>query len=166
LRWTLRLLQFFSKTENNRDALKSLKLERMEDLKIAMKTKMEDLKTNLNNLSKRAVLSFKESSSWNTFLKMQNVIDNYLKLGVFDEIQYEEAAMVYKALLDANEFSGTGHAYRCSSNHLFFIGECGMAMQESTCPDCGEKIGGSNHTLNGTNSHAQDFEVRMTNLNM
>ena len=138
----------------------------MDDLKIAMKTEMEDLKTNLNNLSKRAVLSFKESSSWNTFLKMQNIIDDYLKLGVFDEIQYEEAAIVYKALLDAKEFSGSGHAYRCPAGHIYFIGECGMAMQQSLCPECGETIGGSNHALNGTNSHAQDFETRMRNLNV
>lgn len=131
-----------------------------------MKTKMEDLKTSLNNLSKRAVLSFKESSSWNTFLKMQNVIDNYLKLEVFDEIQFEEAAIVYKALLDANEFSGTGHAYRCPAGHLYFIGECGMTMQQSSCPECGNTIGGSNHALNGANSHAQDFEARMRNLNV
>lgn len=31
-------------------------------------------------------------------------------------------------------------------------------MQESKCPDCGVKIGGSNHVLAGGNQHAGEID--------
>ena len=55
----------------------------------------------------------------------------------------------------------SGHYYRCPQGHLFVIGECGMAMQQSNCPECGQSVGGSSHTLLSTNTHASDFELRM-----
>lgn len=32
-------------------------------------------------------------------------------------------------------------------------------MQTSRCPECGEAIGGGNHTLLSTNQTAREFEV-------
>lgn len=31
-------------------------------------------------------------------------------------------------------------------------------MESATCPECGAPIGGSNHSLDSSNSHATDFE--------
>ena len=50
-----------------------------------------------------------------------------------------------------------GHWYTCKNNHVYTIGECGGAMQESKCPECGEIVGGGNHTLASGNRQATGF---------
>ncbi|KAI1714330.1 AAA domain-containing protein [Ditylenchus destructor] len=40
--------------------------------------------------------------------------------------------------------------YKCSKGHLYGIGDCGMAMVSSKCPECNEEIGGSQHRLVST----------------
>ena len=37
---------------------------------------------------------------------------------------------------------GSGHWYKCPKGHIYSIGDCGQAMVESKCPECGSKIGG------------------------
>ncbi|KAJ3119106.1 hypothetical protein HDU96_000021 [Phlyctochytrium bullatum] len=78
------------------------------------------------------------------------------------ELSTEELISVFKAM--SVEFNGSGHWYRCPQGHMYTIGECGMAMQASHCPECGERIGGGGHRLDSTNSHASDFERRMQSL--
>ncbi|XP_047485351.1 NFX1-type zinc finger-containing protein 1-like [Penaeus chinensis] len=51
-----------------------------------------------------------------------------------------------------------GHWYKCPNGHIYCIGECGGAMEESKCPECGEKIGGRNHALHGRNRHAGEMD--------
>lgn len=46
------------------------------------------------------------------------------------------------------------HWYECPNGHPYFIGECGGAMQESRCIECGAVVGGTNHSLNATNRRA------------
>ena len=41
--------------------------------------------------------------------------------------------------------------YHCPKGHAYTIGECGLAMIESICPECGERIGGKDHKLLNTN---------------
>ncbi|KAG0254458.1 hypothetical protein DFQ27_006824 [Actinomortierella ambigua] len=53
---------------------------------------------------------------------------------------------------------GSGHWYRCPNGHTYVIGDCGMAMQESTCPECGERIGGGSHRLREDNRRDEEFE--------
>ena len=48
--------------------------------------------------------------------------------------------------------------YQCPNGHAYVIGECGLAMVESRCPECGEKIGGKDHTLLKTNKLV-DFDL-------
>lgn len=55
----------------------------------------------------------------------------------------EEKAAVYAAM--ANELRGTGHWYYCVRGHPFTVGECGMPMQTSLCPQCGSPVGGQHH---------------------
>lgn len=47
--------------------------------------------------------------------------------------------------------SASSHWYECPNGHPYFIGECGGAMQEATCIECGERVGGGGHALLGTN---------------
>ena len=35
----------------------------------------------------------------------------------------------------------------CPNGHQYFIGECGRPQQETSCPDCGVRIGGTGHRL-------------------
>lgn len=50
-----------------------------------------------------------------------------------------------------------GHLYVCPKGHFYFIGECGGAMQESKCPDCGAKVGGKQHTSAAGNAFAGSY---------
>ncbi|KAJ3021022.1 hypothetical protein HKX48_009341 [Thoreauomyces humboldtii] len=50
-----------------------------------------------------------------------------------------------------------GHWYTCPNNHLYTIGECGGAMQTSSCPECGATVGGSSHRVRDDNNVATDF---------
>ena len=52
--------------------------------------------------------------------------------------------------------------YQCPKGHAYTIGECGLAMIESICPECGEKIGGKDHKLLKTNKMV-DFDIDVKN---
>ena len=56
--------------------------------------------------------------------------------------------------------SASSHWYECPNGHSYVIGECGGAMEESRCPDCGARVGGGRHQLLGTNRRATDFVER------
>ncbi|NXN81607.1 ZNFX1 protein, partial [Bombycilla garrulus] len=51
-----------------------------------------------------------------------------------------------------------GHWFKCKNGHIYVIGECGGAMERSTCPECHEVIGGTNHTLESGNSLASEMD--------
>ena len=52
--------------------------------------------------------------------------------------------------------------YQCPKGHAYTIGECGLAMVESICPECGERIGGKDHKLLKTNKMV-DFDLDVKN---
>ena len=60
----------------------------------------------------------------------------------------------------AREFTGTDHWYTCLNGHPFTVGECGMPMQTSVCPQCGAPVGGQSHQPAAGVTHARDFEER------
>lgn len=51
-----------------------------------------------------------------------------------------------------------GHWYKCPNNHIYCITECGGAMIESTCPECGAAIGGESHRLRDDNAVASEMD--------
>ncbi|KAL7414053.1 hypothetical protein BDY24DRAFT_350847 [Mrakia frigida] len=61
-------------------------------------------------------------------------------------------------IIKAMELYSAGHFYQCINGHPFVIGECGGAMQQARCPECGETIGGSNHTLAAGNTFDNEME--------
>lgn len=81
-----------------------------------------------------------------------------------DSTYKSEMRMVVTAM--AGEFSGTGHWYRCANGHPFTIGECGMPMEQATCPACGSGIGGQNHRAVDGVQHARDIEERFGRLHV
>ena len=65
----------------------------------------------------------------------------------------EEKDMVIKAIgLRA------GHWYKCPNGHVYAIGDCGGATEQSKCPDCNATIGGTQHRLAQGNAHAGEFD--------
>lgn len=52
---------------------------------------------------------------------------------------------------------GAVHWYTSPNGHPYYIGDCGMAMRESSCPQCGARIGGTNHQLLEDNRQAHNL---------
>ncbi|KDQ57638.1 hypothetical protein JAAARDRAFT_270513 [Jaapia argillacea MUCL 33604] len=83
-------------------------------------------------------------------------LGNSIRLDTFYQpVSLEEKIAIVKAL----NFSHTGHYYQCPKGHMFVITECGGAMEVASCPECGERIGGTGHNLLGTNTGATEFET-------
>ncbi len=51
-----------------------------------------------------------------------------------------------------------GHWYLCPNGHPYCITECGGAMQEGTCNECGATIGGHSHRLRSDNRLATNID--------
>jgi hypothetical protein len=49
-------------------------------------------------------------------------------------------------------WNGQGHWFTCPNGHIYYIGECGGAMQQSSCPECGAVVGGIDHRLAAGNA--------------
>ncbi|XP_065226654.1 NFX1-type zinc finger-containing protein 1-like [Planococcus citri] len=75
-------------------------------------------------------------------------------------LSQEEKRMIHTAM--AKDFYGgvasQGHWFTCTNGHYYCITECGGAMQESKCPECGEKIGGTEHRYVETARVASDMD--------
>ena len=88
---------------------------------------------------------------YNTEIDKTIKIDlDYLAKNANFPITNEERKQIVKAM----GFATTGHWYQCPNGHVYSIGECGGAMVESNCNECGARIGGSQHRLLNTNSVA------------
>lgn len=46
--------------------------------------------------------------------------------------------------------------------HFYAIGECGAPMEQSTCPECKEAIGGGQHRLLDNNAVATEMDGATT----
>ena len=53
--------------------------------------------------------------------------------------------------------------YKCPNGHPYIIGECGLPMEESICPECKEKIGGRDHVPLKTNKMVNNFDIEIKN---
>ena len=77
-------------------------------------------------------------------LEQITLIRRMLDDGVFyTVVDSDEKRQVFEAM--AQEFRGTGHWYTCVNGHPFTVGECGMPMQTSRCPQCNATVGGQSH---------------------
>ena len=85
----------------------------------------------------------------------KRVEEIFEKLGslLLIELTKEETIMIVKTI-----GLSQGHWFKCKNGHIYCIGECGGAMQEATCPECKETIGGRNHRLAAHNSIAPEMD--------
>ncbi|KAJ8574696.1 hypothetical protein ON010_g4514 [Phytophthora cinnamomi] len=77
--------------------------------------------------------------------RLLSIVRRARDFSFYQKVSMEEMKAIKTAM--QAEFRGSGHWYRCANGHSYSIGECGMAMEETTCPECGEPVGGSDHTL-------------------
>lgn len=82
--------------------------------------------------------------------------EELLNGGVYRPVTADELRQVYAASM--GELHGTGHWYMCPNRHPFTINNCGMAMEEARCPECGARIGGRNHVSVEGVTHATEIE--------
>ena len=80
----------------------------------------------------------------------------------YTSVTNEEKAAIYAAM--ASDFRGTGHWYYCANGHPFTVGECGMPMQTSRCPQCGATVGGERHTAVEGVRRAADMDEQFGRL--
>lgn len=69
----------------------------------------------------------------------------------------EERRMIVEAMKHDLGYK-QGNWFKCPNGHYYCIGECGGAMQESKCPDCGATIGGTQHRLTSDNTFAPEMD--------
>ncbi|GLV42804.1 uncharacterized protein CBL_03544 [Carabus blaptoides fortunei] len=79
--------------------------------------------------------------------KLCDLVDKSIKLAE------QERLMIVQAM-----DLGKGRWFKCPNGHYYAIGSCGGAMEESKCPECGERIGGTNHSLLSTNRFAGEID--------
>ncbi|KAI8351963.1 hypothetical protein B0O80DRAFT_455126 [Mortierella sp. GBAus27b] len=68
----------------------------------------------------------------------------------------DEKIEIFRAMNQG--LQGSGHWYRCINGHTYVIANCGMAMMEAQCPECGATVGGGHHTLREDNAPDTEFE--------
>ncbi|XP_028413342.1 NFX1-type zinc finger-containing protein 1-like [Dendronephthya gigantea] len=75
-------------------------------------------------------------------------------LGVkYTTVTEEERNLIVKAV-----GLSKGHWFKCPKGHIYCIGECGGATEESQCPECRSRIGGTQHRLLPDNSLAPEMD--------
>lgn len=52
----------------------------------------------------------------------------------------------------------SGRWFSCPKGHLYVIGECGGATEESKCGECDGRIGGTSHRLRSDNTHFRGMD--------
>ncbi|GMF60647.1 unnamed protein product [Phytophthora fragariaefolia] len=77
--------------------------------------------------------------------KLASVVQRAKSATFYQSVSTEELKAV-KTGMQA-EFRGPGHWYRCVNGHSYSIGECGMAMERTNCPECQAPVGGANHSF-------------------
>jgi hypothetical protein len=83
-------------------------------------------------------------------------VENFIKFGFFNYQRFTASEMKEILSALASDFRASGHWYKCPNGHLYAIGECGGAMQQSVCNECGAVIGGTHHALVSDNSAVAD----------
>lgn len=126
--------------------------------------KVKNLCTEISAIDLEAAREFQELAA--EFLKkLPQVIELVEKGATYTEVSLEEKKAIFAAMTK-EVGSGThygGHWFTCRRGHVYTIGECGGAMQQSRCPECGDVVGGGGHRLADGNSAAQEFLREVNN---
>ncbi|ETV94325.1 hypothetical protein, variant [Aphanomyces invadans] len=87
----------------------------------------------------------------------QDLVTVAENVGTLSKEEKDAIFKVFATGQDAYAHGFGGHWYQCPSGHPYVITECGGAMEEASCPECGAVIGGTSHRLHATNTSAESF---------
>eukprot|EP01026_Neomeris_dumetosa_P066282 TRINITY_DN6404_c0_g1_i1.p2 TRINITY_DN6404_c0_g1~~TRINITY_DN6404_c0_g1_i1.p2 ORF type:complete len:435 (+),score=44.89 TRINITY_DN6404_c0_g1_i1:418-1722(+) len=145
--------------------VKKYQLEILNDVHVLY----ERMKVQINHMLERQM----NVDVWVNYLQLlkQDYKNTRKQVEDFGKLSEQERIMIVNALAgadylmrDATGYRGTGRWFECPNGHPYVIGECGGAMQESRCPECGETIGGTRHTLRSSNVASRDFAQAMQHI--
>nr|CAD7575429.1 unnamed protein product [Timema californicum] len=77
-----------------------------------------------------------------------------VRYGIVKEFDLSKASHSQLLTVDDGEM---GFEPRLPKGHVYSIGNCGMPIQLEKCIECGAEIGGTNHTLVGSNQMLNDM---------
>jgi hypothetical protein len=77
--------------------------------------------------------------------KMVRIAQEARRITFYQTVSIKELRAIKTAMQEG--FSGSGHWYRCVNGHSYAIGECGTAVEQTRCPECGAPVGGANFTF-------------------
>ncbi|GES78947.1 P-loop containing nucleoside triphosphate hydrolase protein [Rhizophagus clarus] len=129
-----------------------------EDLKNRCNKIHKDCEKVLKDVLPKVELEYFQGQCLERITKLlKNVDELYEVVERSGQLSQHEKLEIYRAM--SSEFIGSGHWYECPNGHPYTIGECGGAMQLSSCPDCGVPIGGGSHLLTSGNRVNSEFET-------
>lgn len=85
--------------------------------------------------------------------RIKNIGTRYGLNVSYQQVTREEKDLIVKAMGLTQ-----GHWFKCPKGHVYCITECGGAMEEGRCPECGSAIGGHNHQLRHDNQLASEMD--------
>ncbi|RUS19771.1 hypothetical protein BC937DRAFT_86940 [Endogone sp. FLAS-F59071] len=91
--------------------------------------------------------------------RMEHAIATAKSGTFYSVVTLQEKVELFRAI--SQDVRGSGHWYQCPNGHTYVIIDCGLAHEESRCPECGAGIGGSNYQLRQDNTIDQQFENMM-----
>eukprot|EP00929_Paragymnodinium_shiwhaense_P112980 TRINITY_DN81241_c0_g1_i1.p1 TRINITY_DN81241_c0_g1~~TRINITY_DN81241_c0_g1_i1.p1 ORF type:complete len:1920 (-),score=396.55 TRINITY_DN81241_c0_g1_i1:69-5828(-) len=104
-----------------------------------------------------------QAPRYGSLIKQQLVLVDKVKEEVLKkharnrELTDEERREVDRAMGSGGIYGSGGRWFACPNGHPYFIGDCGGAMVEATCPECGATIGGGSHRLRADNRYVANF---------
>lgn len=130
-------------------ALRDIAANKDDEQVVALRSKIEDILFGFSRF-----VSEKRETLEHLFQELEKAVKSHGRLSK------EEKQMIHLAM--SKDFHGgsqsKGHWFTCTKGHYYCITECGGPMQESNCPECGEKIGGQNHRYVDTMRVASDMD--------
>ncbi|KAI9023104.1 hypothetical protein CLU79DRAFT_750289 [Phycomyces nitens] len=102
---------------------------------------------------------------YNMYIKTEIALVNKIKESQNKKLQSiseNEKQDIIKAMNDETRFGihniVGGRWFVCKNQHPYFIGDCGGATEVSSCPQCGETIGGLHHKVVDSNRFYGEFD--------
>jgi len=103
------------------------------------------------------------------FQEIESICLKIKRLNSQEQPSRTEVLQILSAVIERDRTIGNfaeGHCYTCPNGHIYIIGECGRAMEESSCPECGARIGGRSHTLVANNRQETNIAQELRQLRM
>jgi hypothetical protein len=123
--------------------------------------KLENLREKITNI-KHEIYNEYPSQTAGMKNEVKDVEKILRDLTFYMPVSNKEKAAVYTAI--AHGFNGTGHWYYYENGHPFTIGECGIPIETSQCPQCGSLVGGRDHRAVSGVRAATDLERQFGGL--